>query len=95
MEMKKFGYDFIILLNIFCCVIIQINGQVIVPMKKNLNSYYVKIYYDKDKHKSEFVKINMALDFTFIDFSNIQDFNIYSEDEIIELDNKEYIFLLF
>ena len=90
MEMKKFVYDFIILLNIFCSVIIQINGQVIVPMKKNLNSYYVKIYYDKDKHKSEFVKINMALDFTFIDFSNIQDFNIYSEDEIIELDNKEY-----
>ena len=90
MEMKKFGYDFIILLNIFCSVIIQINGQVIVPMKKNLNSYYIKIYYDKDKHKSEFVKINMALDFTFIDFSNIQDFNIYSEDEIIELDNKEY-----
>jgi len=88
--MKKIVYDLIILLNIFCSNIIQINGQVIIPMKKNLNSYYIKIYYDKDKSKSEFVKINMALDFTFIPFSHITEFNIYSEDEIIELDNKEY-----
>ena len=88
--MKKIVYDLIILLNIFCSNIIQINGQVIIPMIKNLNSYYIKIYYDKDKSKSEFVKINMALDFTFIPFSHITEFNIYSEDEIIELDNKEY-----
>ena len=69
MEIKKIIYDLIFLLNICCFVIIQINGQVIVPMKKNLNSYYINIHYNKEKTKSEFVKINMALDFTFIPFS--------------------------
>ena len=90
MEIKKIIYDLIFLLNIFCFAIIQINGQVIVPMKKNLNSYYINIHYNNEKTKSEFVKINMALDFTFIPFSQMTDFNLYSDDEIIEIDNKEY-----
>ena len=79
-----------LLLNIFVSFILQINGQLIIPMKKNLNSYYIKAFFDKDKKKSEFVKINMALDFTFIPLPQLIDFNIHSENEIIEIDNEEY-----
>ena len=79
-----------LLLNIFVSLILQINGQLIIPMKKNLNSYYIKAFFDKDKKKSEFVKINMALDFTFIPLPQLIDFNIHSENEIIEIDNEEY-----
>ena len=90
MKIKKIVYDLIFSLNIFSSIVLQINGQVIVPMKKNLNSYYIKILYEKDKNKSEFIRINMALDYTFIPFSQMTDSNIYSDDELIELDNKEY-----
>ena len=80
----------IFLLNIFISIIAQINGLLITPMKKNLNNYYIKIFYDKDKGKSEFVKINMALDFSFIPLSQMVDYKIISENEIIEIDNSEY-----
>ena len=60
-------------------------------MKKNLNSYYLKIFYDKNKKDAEFVKINMALDFTFIPLPKIIDYKIHSENELIEIDNNEYI----
>jgi hypothetical protein len=64
-----------------------------VPITKNMNSYYIKVFFDKDKKRSEFIKINMALDFTFIPFS--QNYSkseglIYSEDEIVEIDYKEF-----
>ena len=81
----------IFLLNILFLLFSTINGQIIVPMKKNLNSYYVKIFYDKDPNKSEFVKINMALYFTFIPLPQLIDYKIHSENEIIEIDNNEYI----
>ena len=76
--------------NIILILFIQINGQIIIPMMKNLNSYYIKIIYDEDKKKSEFVKINMALDYTFIPLSDLNNTKIHSEDELIEIDNQEF-----
>ena len=90
MKIKKNRYIIIFLFNIFVSFILQINGQLSIPMKKNLNSYYIKVFIDKDKTKSEFVKINMALDYTFIPLPQLTDFKINSEDEIIEIDNEEY-----
>ena len=90
MKIKKNIYIIMLLLNIFVSFILQINGQLVIQMKKNLNSYYIKAFFDKDKKKSEFVKINMALDFTFIPLPQLIDFNIHSENEIIEIDNEEY-----
>jgi len=90
MKIKKNKYIIIFLFNIFASFILQVNGQLSIPMKKNLNSYYIKVFIDKDKTKSEFVKINMALDYTFIPLPQLIDFKINSENEIIEIDNEEY-----
>ena len=90
MRIKKNKYIIIFLFSIFASFILQINGQLSIPMKKNLNSYYIKVFIDKDKTKSEFVKINMALDYTFIPLPQLIDFKINSENEIIEIDNEEY-----
>ena len=87
----KNSINAIYLLSIFFSIFSIINGQIIIPMKKNLNSYYIKIFYDKDKKDAEFVKINMALDFTFIPLPKIIDYKIHSENELIEIDNNEYI----
>ena len=76
--------------NIILILFIQINGQIILPMTKNLNSYYIKIIYDEDKKKSEFVKVNMALDYSFIPLSDLNNTKIHSEDELIEIDNQEF-----
>ena len=87
----KNSINAIYLLSIFFSIFSIINGQIIIPMKKNLNSYYIKIFYDKNKKDAEFVKINMALDFTFIPLPKIIDYKIHSENELIEIDNNEYI----
>ena len=90
MTIKKKLYSIIFILNIFCSFIFQINGQIIIPLKKNLNSYYIKIFYDQEIKKSEYVKINMALDFSFIPLPQLSDAKIEYENEIIEIDNKEF-----
>ena len=89
MKMKNL-INVIFLLNILFLLFSTINGQIIVPMKKNLNSYYIKIFYDKDPNKSEFVEINMALCFAFIPLSRLIDYKIHSVNELIEIDNNEY-----
>ena len=97
LKFKIKSYSFFILFIIIFSIIPKINNQLIIPITRNMNSYYVKIFFDKDKRKSEFVKINMALDFTFIPLSqnySSQNENsnakIYLEDEIVEIDNKEF-----
>ena len=90
MQIKKITYAIIFSLNILSSFVYQINGQLIVPLKKNLNSYYIKVFYDENKKESEYVKINMALDFTFIPLPQLKVCKIESENEIIEIDNKEY-----
>ena len=83
--------NFIKFIFIFSLIIDVINGQVIIPMKKDLNSYYIKIFCNKEKTKYEYMKINMAIDFTFVPISEqMIDYKIHSENEIIEIDNKEY-----
>ena len=47
-------------------------------MKKDLNSYYIKIFCNKEKTKYEYMKINMAIDFTFLPISEqMIDYNIH------------------
>ena len=81
---------------IFISIIPKIYSQIKIPITKDMNSYYIKAFFDKDKKRSEFIKINMALDFTFIplsqNYSKNEDSNgkTYSEDEIVEIDNKEF-----
>ena len=89
----KFFFSLYFFSLIFISIIPKIHSQIKVPITKNMNSYYIKVFFDKDKKRSEFIKINMALDFTFIPFS--QNYSkseglIYSEDEIVEIDYKEF-----
>ena len=87
-----FAFFLVIFFNLF----ILIKSQLIVPISKDINSYYIKIFFDKEKKKSEYVKINMALDLTFIPLSqnytseSNSDAIIYSENELIEVNNIEY-----
>ena len=89
------SFSFIIIVNI--SFIPKLKTQMMVPINKNMNSYYIKIFFDKEKKKSEFVKVNMALDFTFIPLSfnyssstPNSDIKLYLENEIVEVDNKEF-----
>ena len=94
LQFKFFSLYFFSL--IFISIIPKIHSQIKVPITKDMNSYYIKVFFDKDKKRSEFIKINMALDFTFIplsqNYSKSEDSNglTYSEDEIVEIDNKEF-----
>ena len=90
-------YSFLFLLSFNSLFITKIKSQLIIPINRDINSFYVKIFFDKEKKKPEFVKINMALDFTFIPLSKnyssqeeISNIKIYSENEIVEIDNLEY-----
>ena len=88
---------FIFLVIIELLLIQEISNQLMIPISRDMNCYYLKIFLNKEKRKSEYIKINLALDFTFIplsqnissQFHNIN-FKIYSENEIIEIDNNEY-----
>ena len=75
----------------------KIKTQLLIPITKDMNCYYIKIFFDIEKKKFEFVKINMALDFTFIPLSQNYssreenfDAKIYTENEMVEIDNIEY-----
>ena len=99
MKTKAFNFQ---LFSFFLILLIisffpKIKNQLLVPITKDMNSYYIKIFYDIEKKKFEFVKINMALDFTFIPLSQNyslkeenSDAKIYLENEIVEIDNIEY-----
>ena len=73
-----------------------IKAQLLIPISKDMNCYYAKIFFDKEKKEYEYVKINMALDLTFIPLSqnytskNPSDATLYLENEIIEINNIEY-----
>lgn len=81
---------------LFISIIPKIYSQIKVPITKDMNSYYIKVFFDIDKKRAEFIKINMALDFTFIplsqNYSKTEETNgkIFSEDEIVLIDNKEF-----
>ena len=95
LRINKFLLAIVLIIIIFNLFML-IKSQLIIPISKDINSYYVKIFFDNEKKKSEFVKINMALDLTFIPLSknysskSNSDAIIYSENEIIEVNDIEY-----
>lgn len=90
-------FSLLLFLIIYASILTTVMNQLIVPISKDMNSYYIRIFFDNEKKKPEFVKINMALDFTFIPLSQnytLKEDNteakIYYDKEIVEIDNKEY-----
>ena len=91
------NFSIIFRLAIIIIIIPQISNQLSIPISKDMNCYYIKLFFNKEKTKPESVKINLALDFTFIPLSQnissqIDNSNskIYIENEIVEIDNIEY-----
>ena len=91
---KHFSFFLFLLIISF---ISKTKTQLLVPITKDMNCYYIKIFFDIEKKKFEFVKINMALDFTFIPLSqnfsskeDNSDAKVYFENELVEIDNIEY-----
>ena len=95
LKFNLFSFIFFLLINF--TFFPRLKCQLIVPIRKEMNCYYIKIFFSEDKKKAEYIKINMALDFTFIPLSynyssSTQNSNakIYLDNEIIEIDNREY-----
>ena len=78
----------------FILILPKIQNVLFVPLEKVINSYYIKIYLSLNQKYFEYAKINLALDFTFIPLKNVlsdnKEVQIFSENEIVDIDNLEY-----